>query len=51
MVLVPYRPGQKGKRIALWILSILLTATLCFAAGYLRGMRQNPVGFNVKLIQ
>ena len=41
MVLVPYRPGQKGKRIALWILSILLTATLCFAAGYLRGMRQN----------
>lgn len=41
MVLVPYRRGLRAKRIGAWIFSILLTALLCFAAGYYRGIRQN----------
>lgn len=41
LVLVPYRKGQRAKRIAVWCISLLLTAVLCFAAGYYRGIRQN----------
>lgn len=41
LILVPYRPGQRAKRIVLWSLTLLLTAALCFTAGYYRGIRQN----------
>ena len=41
MMLVPYQRGQRTKRIGIWIVSVLLTAVLCFAAGYYRGIRQN----------
>ena len=41
MMLVPYQRGQRAKRIGIWIVSVLLTAVLCFTAGYYRGIRQN----------
>ncbi len=41
MVLVPFKPGQRTKRIIKWLFSVLLTAVLCFAAGYYHGIREN----------
>lgn len=41
LILVPYRPGQRLKRITLVGALLLLTAALCFTAGYYRGIRQN----------
>lgn len=41
MMLVPYQRGQRAKRISIWVFSVLLTALLCFTAGYYRGIRQN----------
>ena len=41
LVLVPYQKGQRGKRFIQWVFSLLLTAVLCFAAGYYRGIREN----------
>lgn len=41
MVLVPFERGQRAKRVFRWVISILLTAVLCFAAGYYRGIREN----------
>lgn len=41
LVLVPYQRGQGAKRVIIWSICLLLTAVLCFAAGYYRGIRQN----------